>query len=112
MAKAAKKEAAKKAATKKSASEIRKEHIAHVTHKPAPEGDLPAEMLDDSHDGIIDVIKHADGSRTVKRTKRKPVSVDERLDRLEALHAALVVKLRPHGIHLESHDEQEVATAE
>jgi hypothetical protein len=105
MAKAAKKETAKKAATKKSASEIRKEHIAHVTHKPAPEApevETPAVATDAPQEP-----SHAKAGR-----KPRVRTTDERLDRLEALHAALVVKLRPHGIHLESHDEQEVATTE
>ena len=44
--------------------------------------------------------------------KQRHLTTEERVDRLEALHAALVVKLRPHGIHLESHDEQEDASAE
>jgi hypothetical protein len=44
--------------------------------------------------------------------KRRTLTLEERVERLEGLHATLVVKLRPHGIHLQAPDDTEDAAAE
>lgn len=95
---------AKKAAKKKPGP---KKHDADAANKAAPQR---SDVLDDSKNHIADI--SAEGQQQQKAQakpgrKRQALSVEERLDRVEGLYATLVRKLRPHGIHLGTHDEPE-----